>query len=129
LVSGQAQILLKDDFSSYRNGSDGSPLWHPAKGNWHIENGAYIEEAADYDCASMLGLYLDESFEFQATFELLDGEAGAGFVFSSRDSDATRFAQLARFDGPGVFIAGYYQGEFNGMASAKVEPFDSKISH
>ncbi len=126
---GGSDLIFQDNFLSYQNGSDGSPVWHPAKGSWHVSGGTYIQESSDYDCASLLR-FMDRSFEFEAVFQQLGGEAGAGFIFSSRDSDATRFSQLARFDGNRIFIAGYFQdGEYNGISSVWADSFDLRKEH
>ncbi len=125
-LSASAQtphLPFTDNFLRYQTGSDGSPAWHPVKGNWHVAGGAYIQQAGDYDCASFLPFNLNQSFELEVTFEQLDGDIGAGVVFSSSRRDDASFAQLARFDGGTTFIMGYYQnGDYNGTASVKSPP-------
>jgi hypothetical protein len=105
-------------FDSFANGSDGSPSWHPVKGNWQVIDGWYYQQSAEYDCASLLDTMPEGSFEISAEFEQLDGDIGAGFVFSSEKRERTAFAQMVRFDGSGICLLGYYQnGEFNATAS------------
>jgi len=126
----EKDILYYDDFTQYQNGSDGSPVWHVIKGDWQVVNGKYLQQNNDYDCASMLDLYLSSSFKLEAEFELLGGDLGAGFIFSSFGYDNTSISQMVRFDGNGVFIMGYFQnGEFNTSASSKVKTILQNTKH
>ncbi|MDI6765994.1 MAG: hypothetical protein QME52_04130 [Bacteroidota bacterium] len=122
LAQTEQQFIFKDDFKSYENGSSGNPPWHPVKGNWQIIDGTYFQQSTEYDCASMLDIYLKESFEIEVLFEHLEGEPGIGFIFSSHRRDNIEFSQMVRFDGSTVLLTGYFQsGEFTGTTSAKTE--------
>lgn len=124
------EVLFEDRFMEYHTGSDGSPSWHPVKGEWEVKDHSYVQKSSDYDCASLLDIYLNESFQLTATFEHLDGEFGTGFVFSSKDRDDISFSQLIRFDGGTTFIAGYFQnGEFNGTASSRSAAVPPHTTH
>ncbi len=121
---------LTDNFSGYQSGSDGSPVWLPVKGSWQIRDGGYVQTAGDYDCASMLDRDISGSFELTATFEHRAGDPGAGFIFSSCRRDDISYAQMVRFDGSSVFLAGYYQaGDFNGVASVKSPQITAGTAH
>ncbi|MBI1807408.1 MAG: hypothetical protein HYR76_10200 [Ignavibacteria bacterium] len=105
-------------------------MWHPVKGSWQIVGNKYVQQSDDYDCASSLDVFLNESFELVTTFEHLDGEVGAGFIFSSSQRENTDFAQMVRFDGNAVFIMGYFQnGEFNGTRSTKTGVIEPHTTH
>ncbi len=130
LAQTKERLFVTDNFKKYQQGSDGSPDWNVVKGNWQAIDGTYIQQSSEYDCASMLDLFLNESFEIATEFEWLDGDLGAGFVFNSRERDNITHAQMVRFDGNGVFLAGYFQGgEFNGTASAKAPSIQQGTSH
>lgn len=124
------QISFSEDFKSYQRGSDGSPTWHPAKGNWQIIDGKYIQQSNEYDCASMLDFNLTGSFKLESEFEQLDGDLGVGFIFSSYGRESIEFSQIVRFDGNGVFLVGYFQnGEFNASTSVKALYIQPKTKH
>jgi hypothetical protein len=126
----QSKIIFTDNFSSYHDGSDGTPIWHPLKGNWQMIGKRYNQKSAEYDCASMLDIYLDQSFEIETVFEQTDGDLGAGFIFSSVSRDNIDFAQLVRFDGNGILLTGYYQdGEFNATKSCKAPMIQPATTH
>jgi hypothetical protein len=123
-------ILYTDDFSVYLDGSDGSPTWHPIRGTWQMIQKKYIQQSPDYDCASLLDIFSDESFEIEAQFEQIDGDLGAGFIFSSRSLENIEFAQLVRFDGNGIILSGYYQnGEFNATSSGMAPSISPTTIH
>ncbi len=125
-----AAVIFEDRFTGYRDGADGSPRWHPVKGLWEVIGQSYLQRSPDYDCASLLDVYLNESFELSATFEHLEGELGVGFVFSARDQRNISLAQMIRFDGETTFILGYFQnGEYYGTASVKTAVVPPRTSH
>ena len=124
------ELLLDERFREYQQGSDGSPTWHPVKGEWQVVDGSYVQQSGDYDCATLFGTYFNESFQIEAEFEPLGGDLGVGFVFSSRDRDNTAFSHMVRFDGGTTFILGYFQnGEFTGVSSARSVPIARGTLH
>jgi hypothetical protein len=130
LSQPQLKLQFKDDFRSFSNGSDGSPTWYPVKGSWQMIDGTYHQQSSDYDCASLTDQYIDRSFELSTTFKHLEGDLGAGLIFSSYRKDKTDFAQMVRYDGGTTFLMGYYQnGEFNGVASTKTDSLDLTKEH
>ncbi len=126
----EQDILFYDDFTQYQNGSDGSPNWHVIKGDWQVVDGKYLQQNSNYDCASMIDFYLPNSFKLEAEFELLDGDLGVGFIFSSFGSDDISISQMVRFDGNGIFIMGYFQNaEFNTSSSCIVKKILQNTKH
>jgi len=124
------KIIFSDNFKTYQNGSDGSPTWHTVKGNWQIIKGKYVQQSNEYDCASMLDIFLNESFEMEVSFEHLEGDPGVGFIFSSRQRDNIDYAQMVRFDGSAILLFGYFQnGEFNGTYSTKSKEIKPNVKH
>ncbi|TAK51021.1 MAG: hypothetical protein EPO24_16255 [Bacteroidetes bacterium] len=125
-----SSIYFLDRFSTYKNGSDGSPIWTPVKGSWQVVNESYMQRAPDYDCASMYNVFLNESFEVEITFKHISGDVGAGLFFSSYERSSTSYAQMVRFDGSSVFLLGYFAGgEFTATTSVKVDSFDVRAQH
>ena len=116
----KSEIILQDRFSEYLNGSNGFPRWQPVKGNWQIIDGRYHQKSVEYDCSSLLDTYMSAAFEFEITFEHIDGDLGVGFIFSSRERNNTQYAQMVRFDGNNVLLVGYfYNGEFTATSSVQ----------
>ncbi|MBI5215171.1 MAG: NHL repeat-containing protein [Ignavibacteriae bacterium] len=125
-----SSIYFLDRFNTYKNGSDGTPIWSPVKGSWQVINESYFQKASDYDCASMYNVFLNESFEIEVTFKHIKGDVGAGLMFSSYQRTSTQYAQMIRFDGKSVFLLGYFSGgEFTATSSVKVDSFDVNIVH
>ncbi|GEM_PF-1417076 len=125
-----SNIYFLDRFSSYKNGSDGSPIWTPVKGSWQIVDESYIQRAEDYDCASLYNVFFNESYEFEITFKHLSGEVGAGLIFASSEQSSTSYSQMVRFDGKSVLLMGYFSGgEFTATSSVKIDSFDTKTIH
>jgi hypothetical protein len=124
------KLIFRENFQSYSDGSDGSPVWHPVKGSWQIRNRAYEQLSPEYDCASMLDVYMDNSFRLDAEFEHLDGDIGVGFIFASKEYDDISFSQMIRYDGGTTFLMGYFQNaEFNAIASVKAAVITPNMKH
>ncbi len=124
------KLIYRENFQSYSDGSDGSPVWHPIKGSWHIRNRVYEQHSTEYDCASMLDMYMDHSFRLEAEFEHLDGDIGVGFIFASKEYDDISFSQMIRYDGGTTFLMGYFQSaEFNAIASVKAAVITPNMKH
>ncbi len=125
-----SSIYFLDRFNTYKNGSDGTPIWTPVKGSWQVINETYVQKAPDYDCATLYNVYLNESFEIEVSFKHKSGDVGAGVFFSSYQRTSTQYAQMIRFDGKSVFLLGYFSaGEFTATSSVKVDSFDVNIVH
>ncbi|MBI3193916.1 MAG: hypothetical protein HYZ34_05520, partial [Ignavibacteriae bacterium] len=125
-----SSIYFLDRFNTYKNGSDGSPIWSPVKGSWQVINETYVQKAPDYDCATLYNVYLNESFEIEVSFKHKSGDVGAGLMFSSYQKTSTQYAQMIRFDGKSVFLLGFFSGgEFTATSSVKVDSFDVNIVH
>ncbi|HZY10064.1 MAG TPA: NHL repeat-containing protein, partial [Bacteroidota bacterium] len=132
LISAQpsSKILLNENFHSYQTGSNGNPTWSPTKGLWQVIDHTYVQQSDEYDCASLLEFYLNESFTFEITFEHISGELGVGMIFSSSERSSTQYAEMVRFDGASTILTGYFQnGEFNATSSTKSEKIDVKKKH
>ena len=85
---GLAPVELREDYSAYKNGSDGSPNWEPSSVGWEIKDGAYLGDGG-------VTLWKKAPFGRVITFscdltalELLKGDwltAGMGLYASDRD--------------------------------------------
>ncbi len=123
------KVLFSDNFSKYENGSGGSPVWIPVKGSWIVRDGEYYQESNEYDCGSMLDVYLDRSFTLRAKIRYLSGEPGAGFFFFSERPGNTAFSHMLRFESAESFMFGYFNsGNYNATETVKFK-FDKNHTY
>ncbi len=122
VLSQQQNVIFSDDFESYLNGANGSPVWHVTKGFWQVEDGVYFQKSKEYDCGALLDMYLDTSFEMQVDFKVIEGEPGAGFFFHSMDDASTAFSHMSRFESDQTMLVGYFmQGGYEATRSVRFE--------
>ena len=113
LAEQKSEILFFDDFNSYQNGANGSPVWTISKGFWFIKDGKFIQKSTDYDCGAMIDLFLDFSFELKFKFRVKEGEPGAGFFFHSKELGSTEFSHMSRFESQETMLVGrFIQGGY-----------------
>jgi len=99
LFSQEKQTLIfSDNFDNYQNGSDGTPVWMPVKGDWKIIDGVYIQRSYDYDCGSMIKKFLKGRYACEVKVKNLHGTPGAGLFFNSASCENTLFSQMTRFE-------------------------------
>jgi len=115
-------IIFSDDFQSYQNGSNGTPNWIISKGFWQIKNGKFIQKTKEYDCGTMLEIFINYSFELSYDFRVRDGEPGAGFFFHSEDFHSTEFSHMSRFESNKTMLIGHFmQGGYECTHSARFD--------
>lgn len=121
-ISQPSTVVFSDNFESYQNGSNGSPVWSISRGCWQVEKGTLVQKSKEYDCGAMLNLFLDSSFELAVDFKVLEGEPGAGFFFHSEDYKATEFSHMSRFESSQTILLGHFMpGGFECDHSARFE--------
>ena len=123
--SQQPEIIFSDDFEDYQDGSTGFPTWTVAKGFWQIVAGKFVQKTMEYDCAAMLDLFIDYSFELECDFRVIEGEPGAGFFFHSGEIQTTEFSHMSRFESDKTMLIGHFmQGGYRCTHSARFEEQD-----
>ncbi len=117
----QTTLIFKDDFESYQNGLDCSPIWTISKGLWQIEAGRLVQKTMEYDCGAMLNIFIDYSFELAMDFRIKEGEPGAGFFFHSESYRTTEFSHMSRFESNKTMLIGHFvQSNYECTHSAKL---------
>ncbi|MFQ5797123.1 MAG: hypothetical protein ACE5H0_00355 [Bacteroidota bacterium] len=65
----EPSVVFYGDFSTYQEGSDGSPEWQVTKGDWQVIEDHYCQRNKEgYDCGSLLNIYVNESFLIEIMF-------------------------------------------------------------
>ncbi|MFC1724808.1 hypothetical protein ACFL4T_04210 [candidate division KSB1 bacterium] len=123
-------VIFSDDFESYQDGSDGSPVWNITKGNWIVKDGMFFQKSHEYDCGAMLNIFVDYSFVFEFDVKWINGEPGAGFFFSSRSIENTGFSCMSRFETDQSFMFGKFKlDNYEANTIEKIDTLDKEWHH
>ena len=126
----KSDIIFSDDFESYHNGSDGSPIWTISKGLWQIMDGKFVQQTKEYDCGAMLNLFVNYSFELAFDFRVIEGDPGAGFFFHSEATKITDFSHMSRFESNKTMLIGHFMNAgYECTHSARFDERDFSIWH
>jgi len=89
-------ILFKDDFSQYSEGSSGSPTWEILSGDWTIEEGELSVELSNNNSIIVAGNPEWKDYILEARVKMIDKQVSGGVLF--RFTDDYNFYYFGRSD-------------------------------
>ncbi|MBL8897440.1 MAG: hypothetical protein JNM84_07420 [Planctomycetes bacterium] len=110
-ASADAQLRFTQDFERLAAGSDGSPALQPLQPGWVVENGTYVQSAAEgrYDLVAFFPTYLRGRVLLRTKLAHRAAFAGGGLVFASSSRERLEHATIVRFDGLQELLYGTYR--------------------
>ncbi len=98
-----------DDFSSYRKGTSGQPVWRPGSGNWIMQDGEYHQLLTDgYDYFSAANAWVKGDYRIQTKIRLVSGFLEGGLMFNMSSRQSSSSCQMVRFNGSGKLWYGSF---------------------
>jgi len=100
-----------DDFSKYKDGSAGLPVWQPIHGTWSVKNGEYHQTQTNgYDFCSAANAKIVGDYKVETKVRLVKGIMEGGYLFNLPSRFSKGASQMARFCGYGALWCGTFSG-------------------
>ena len=102
---------FEDDFSSYKDGNTGLPVWQPIAGTWVMRDGEYHQTTPQgYDFCATVNVRVSGDYRIETSTRLVQGIQEGGFLFNIPSRFSKNGSQMVRFCGQPQLWCGPFSG-------------------